>query len=119
MILIVEDNADSANLLTLYFRMRDKTAVVMTSGKDAIDFLQVQMPKAILLDYHMPGMDGVTLIKEIRSDPRLASTPIFMITGDMRITNAFVRGAGATGLYHKGRFEWEDLVRDVLAAIGE
>jgi CheY-like chemotaxis protein len=56
-----------------------------SSGLKAIDFLNKNKihrrpPSLIILDYNMPGMNGIESYKEIRKDPLLDSIPIVLLT---------------------------------------
>lgn len=49
-------------------------------SKDALKRAFEQAPDLIITDYNMPGMNGIELVKRIRSTPSLADTPIIMVT---------------------------------------
>lgn len=117
MILIVEDDADARNLLTLFFQMHGQPTLACTSAKIALEHLQSLLPVAILLDYHMPEMDGLEFLDLLKSDDRFRDIPVFMISGDARLNTAFLLQRGARGFYYKGTFDWSDLVRDVMSAV--
>lgn len=57
------------------------------NGQGALDFLYrrppfetVPRPHLILLDLHMPGMDGCEVLRQVKSDPELCSIPIVMLS---------------------------------------
>lgn len=52
------------------------------SGLDAFDLMKETIPDLILLDYHMPIMDGFQVIENMRADERLRDIPIIMLTAD-------------------------------------
>lgn len=51
------------------------------SGAAALNQLKTVQPKLILLDYMMPGMNGLDTLKQIHQNPRLAELPVIMLTG--------------------------------------
>ena len=54
----------------------------LKSGEEAICFLQEQRPDLILLDIHMPGMDGFETIAAVRGDEKTADIPVIFLTAD-------------------------------------
>jgi diguanylate cyclase len=66
------------------------------NGLDALRAALIQVPAIVLLDVDMPGMDGYTVCRRLRSDLRFASIPIVMVTGHndaAAISLAFEAGA--------------------------
>ena len=51
-----------------------------TSGQEAIDFAQSEIPHIILMDIQMPDIDGVSAIRHIRTLPNLQKIPIIALT---------------------------------------
>lgn len=51
------------------------------NGSDALQAALAQNASIVLLDVDMPGMDGFSVCRRLRSDPRFANTPIVMVTG--------------------------------------
>src|ERR1700759_9287 len=80
-VLLVDDQP--ARLLTYESILQGVgvTCVRATSGKDALALLLRQSFALILLDVHMPEMDGYETARLIREHPRFERTPIIFITG--------------------------------------
>ena len=76
-ILVVDD--DTANLkMASRILSREKMRVsCMKSGEDAIKFLQENKPDLVLLDVHMPGMDGFETISHLSSNEKTVSIPAY------------------------------------------
>lgn len=76
-ILIVDDNSEYYELMNFYFNREGIYTAWATNGHDALEFLEkTSLPNLILLDLHMPKMDGVTFCKYKAAIPRLASIPV-------------------------------------------
>lgn len=80
LILLAEDN--EANILTLssYLRAKGYRLQVAKNGRAAIKLAQAELPNVLLMDIHMPGMDGLTAIQHIRKLPTLSKMPIIALT---------------------------------------
>ena len=92
LILLVEDNADD-EALTLRALNKNKIAnriVVVRDGAEALDFLfatgsyagrdLTDMPQVILLDLKLPKIDGLEVLRRIRSDSRTHRLPVVVLT---------------------------------------
>ena len=79
-ILIVEDHADIAELVTHYLQKAAHTTTVVTSGADVVPSLLRIPADAVILDVMLPEMDGLQVCQAIRREPALAATPILMVT---------------------------------------
>ena len=78
-VLIADDNAD----MRLYLRrlLTDAYDVeTVSNGGEALTAIQRRKPDLILSDVMMPVLDGLELVKTVRSDPNLASLPILLLS---------------------------------------
>ena len=91
-ILLVEDNPDDVEL-TLRSLRKNKLANeihVARDGEEALDFLYCrgvhkdrdphQTPKVVLLDLKLPKVDGLEVLRAIKTDPRLKPIPVVVLT---------------------------------------
>ena len=76
-ILIVEDEAKLAQLMADYLSLDDFDCHILNNGDLVIDWVKQNLPQFILLDLMLPGKDGISLCREIRS---FSNVPIIMVT---------------------------------------
>jgi two-component system, response regulator len=94
-ILLVEDNADEAELTirTLGKSNLAGNLLHLRDGEEAIDFLfskdLVRFPKLVLLDLKMPKMDGIDVLRKIKSDPVRKVIPVVMLTSSNEERDVF------------------------------
>ena len=79
-ILLVEDIASNRELIKLILSKKNCSLDIAINGKKAIEYLQNNKPDLILLDIHMPVMDGYETIQIIRNDEKLKSIPVVALT---------------------------------------
>lgn len=80
-ILVIDD--DKLNLKTAKKILDEFFHVTcMESGKEALDYLGTHLPDLILLDIHMPEMDGFEVLKEIKANPHTKDVPVIFLTAD-------------------------------------
>ena len=82
-ILVVDDEVDVAGAIESRLRASGfevTTAHDGVSGLEAVDQLQ---PDAILLDIRMPQMDGLTVLRHLKSNPKTASTPVVVLSASL------------------------------------
>jgi two-component system response regulator BaeR len=76
-ILVVEDDEDLGEILVRFIEASGYNVTWFKSGEGVIDHVQNSMPHLILMDVMLPGVDGVTLTKQIR---QFSDVPIIMVT---------------------------------------
>ena len=79
-ILIADDDAQIVRLVKSYLEKDGFAVLTAFDGEQALHILRAERPDLAVLDVMMPKRDGFALVKLVRSDPQLASTPIFMLT---------------------------------------
>ena len=83
-ILVVDD--DRASRLMLTHALEDAGYVCRQSkdGTEALKILHTEGPSLLLLDFHMPELNGAQLLSRLRADPdpAIAQLPAIMLTGD-------------------------------------
>jgi CheY-like chemotaxis protein len=80
-VLVVEDEPSIRAALCLLLEFQGYRCTPATDGRDAIAKIDGAPPAVVVTDYMMPHMDGLSLAKAIRDDPRCAGVPIILITG--------------------------------------
>ncbi len=95
-IMVVDDDSTTRKILGLYLKGKGYNTVFAENGLDAIEKLAVEDVNLILTDLNMPYMDGLELIKNLKSNESLKQIPILMVTtedDDVEREKAFQAGA--------------------------
>lgn len=79
-VLLVDDNQDNLGLLARRLQRRGYLVSQATNGLEALQHLRSQATDLVVLDIMMPDMDGIEVLKRVRSDPQLATLPVIMAT---------------------------------------
>jgi len=77
---IVEDDPDQLSVLEIHLESAGLRTVGIHSGYDAVARLAELRPDIVLLDVDLPGVDGDTVCRTLKSMPALAATPIVFLT---------------------------------------
>jgi PAS domain S-box-containing protein len=87
-VLIVDDEPDAREGLRHMLEDHGYQVAESANGREALDYLRElpAPPRAILLDLRMPVMGGREMLRELRKDPRLAQTPVVLLSADANIT---------------------------------
>ena len=96
-VLVVEDHPLNMKLTADLLELHGFGVVKATDGESALQLLQTSRPDLILLDLHLPGMDGLQVFQKIKADPRLSATPVIALTASaMRDEEERIRAVGFT-----------------------
>ena len=79
-VLVIDDDPTIARIAKLTLRSRGYDVVVSEDTHSGLIELFREKTNLILLDYMLPEQNGLSFLKEIRSDPELAEIPVIMIT---------------------------------------
>ena len=78
-ILVIDDEPGIRELLDTLLRRKGYDVVLAESGRKGLELFRRERPDVIVLDLKMPGMDGLTVLQQVRSlDPR---KPVIVLTG--------------------------------------
>lgn len=110
-IMAVDDSATMRSLISFALRGAGFEVVEAVDGHDAITKLATKRVDLIVTDLNMPNLDGIGLIREVRSKGSHRFTPILMLTTESDpARKAAGQEAGATGWVVKP-FEPEQLLK--------
>lgn len=79
-ILVVEDDPRIQELLQYNLKKERFSVLSANSAEQALQTLERTSPQLVLLDLMLPGMDGLTLCRRLKSEPQWRSIPIIMLT---------------------------------------
>jgi len=101
-ILIVDDNATNRKLACDVLAWDGCTVEQAESAVHALALLPSFRPDLILMDISMPGMDGLTLTRQLKADPTTRDVPIVALTASaMKGDDHRAREAGCDGYISK------------------
>ncbi|RMG96248.1 MAG: response regulator [Chloroflexi bacterium] len=79
---IIEDNEDLAALFSEVLESADYETEIIYDGQTAMSRLAQSTPDVIILDMHLPHIDGRKILDYVRAEPRLAETRVVVATAD-------------------------------------
>ena len=102
LILIVEDNEKNRKLVRDILQFKGYPLLEAETAEEGIRLAKEKMPALILMDFHLPGMNGIEAFKVLRADPRTSSIPIIAVTASaMTEDRKRIIDAGFDGLQTK------------------
>ncbi|MBX3064360.1 MAG: response regulator [Anaerolineae bacterium] len=81
-ILIVDDEKATVELLQRFFHIKGYEAVGALRGDHGLLMVKVESPDVVILDLMMPDMDGMEVLRQLRSNPDTVSLPVLMLTAN-------------------------------------
>jgi len=118
LILIVEDNEKNLKLVRDVLQVKDYQTLEAGTAEDGIKLAGEHKPDLILMDIHLPGMNGIDALRVLRSDTATAPIPVIAVTASvMQQDRKLITDAGFDGYVGKpiNLKEFLDAVRDMLA----
>jgi DNA-binding response OmpR family regulator/cellulose synthase/poly-beta-1,6-N-acetylglucosamine synthase-like glycosyltransferase len=79
-ILCIDDEESIRKLVTTALRRAGYEVITANNGHEALERLREAIPDLIISDINMPGMDGLSFLRELRSDASLKEIPLILLT---------------------------------------
>ncbi len=101
-VLIIEDNEENRRLLLFILQLENAEVLEAEDAEKGISIAQREQPDLILMDMHMPGMDGLSATRLLRADPQTREIPIIIVTASaMMHDQAVILASGCDSLITK------------------
>lgn len=84
-VLVVEDSSTIASVVKYFLELEGFEVATAKDGEEGLQAAQLQLPRVIVTDCHMPGMDGMTMVQGLRSDPRTRKIVVLMLTSESSV----------------------------------
>lgn len=102
LILIVEDNEKNRKLVRDILQFKGYQILESETAEEGIRLAREKQPALVLMDFHLPGMNGIEAFKVLRADASTKSIPIIAVTASaMTEDRQKIIGAGFDGLQTK------------------
>ena len=80
-VLLVEDDPSARPALGRVIRRAGYACLTADDARQGLEFARARKPDLIITDYQMPGMNGLSFLRELRNDPTLKEVPAIVLTG--------------------------------------
>jgi two-component system CheB/CheR fusion protein len=116
-VLVVDDDVDSLHLIQAALNYAGALVTTALSASIALDTLHRVVPHVIVSDLRMPGMDGLSFVREILKMPALRTVPVLAVTGYADLyTRRELHAVGFAGLLPKP-IGFPDLISTIAVLI--
>ncbi len=79
-VVVIEDDPSSAELVGVHLTAAGLRTVAVRTGEEGLAAIRALRPTAVVLDIHLPGMDGWDVLSVLKGDPKLASIPVVIVS---------------------------------------
>ena len=118
-VLLAEDEPNIAESLAFLLERAGFTVEVAPDGRGALESALAAMPDLMMLDVMLPGLDGLSVLKELRADNRTQTLPIIMLTAKGQQEDRDAAVAAGANLFITKPFANRELVDAVQALIAD
>jgi DNA-binding response OmpR family regulator len=117
-ILVVDDDADIRRFVEMNLRLEGYRVMSAADGAMALAMASTDVPDLVLLDVMMPGMDGIEVVRRLKSDVATAAIPVILLSAKAQATD--ISGGLEAGAddYITKPFDPLELLDKVAALIG-
>jgi len=81
--LIVEDNEKNRKLVRDTLRVKGYETIEAETGEDGVRLAKEARPALVLMDIQLPGIDGITALKQLREDAATRGIPVIAVTASV------------------------------------
>ena len=101
-ILFIDDDPMTLETLSRSVEIFGHQALIASSGEQAQELVAGQSPDLIMTDMNLPDIDGISLVKHLKADPRSSTIPIIVLSASPEIdANEIALAAGAEEFLEK------------------
>ncbi len=115
-VVVIEDDPSSSELVQVHLGAAGLRAVPVPSGEQGLEAIRALRPTAVVLDIHLPGMDGWDVLSAVKADPALADIPVVVVSVLPERGRGFALGAADYLVKPVGR---EELLGAVWRAVSD
>ena len=116
-VLIIDDEKGILKMYSEYLAQSGIETITATDGEVGIKMAKEQKPNVIFLDIIMPRYNGLDVLKDIKNDPDLKNTPVFLLTNlPAESSGPKAKELGASGYLVKANYEPKSLLEIVKSA---
>jgi two-component system phosphate regulon response regulator PhoB len=116
-ILVVDDEPDIVDLIRHHLQREHYDVRTAADGEQALAEARSRVPDLIVLDLMLPGIDGLEICRQLRSDARTAHVPIIMLTAKGEESDAVIGLAQGADDYVRKPFGVKELVARIGARL--
>ena len=117
LILIVEDNEKNRKLVRDVLQVKGYKTIESETAEEGLKLATEKYPSLILMDIQLPGMDGITALKHLRTDPETKTIPVIAITASaMTNTRQAMLAEGFDG-YQSKPISVKDFLEEVHSVL--
>ena len=115
--LIVEDNSDLGGSIVECLKEEGIEAKLARDGDQAMRLVDSLSPSVVVLDLMMPRRDGFSVLRELRSDGRIATLPVIVVTAIFGLSERLYATELGAADYIAKPFKLEDLLSRIVALL--
>jgi two-component system, cell cycle response regulator DivK len=119
LILIIEDNEKNRKLCRDVLQVKGYKTIESETAEEGLKLALNQSPNLILMDIQLPGMDGITAMKQLKADPDTQSIPIIAITASAMTHNRQTMMAEGFDGYQTKPISLKDFLAEVQRVLGQ
>jgi DNA-binding response OmpR family regulator len=117
LVLIVEDDVDLGSSIVEYLKEEGIDAKLARDGDQAMRMVDSMSPSVVVLDLMMPRRDGFSVLRELRSDGRISTLPVIVVTAIFGLSERLYATELGAADYITKPFRLEDLLARIVALL--
>jgi two-component system cell cycle response regulator DivK len=119
LILIIEDNGKNRKLIRDLLQVKGYQTIDTETAEDGLKLAEEKTPALILMDIQLPGMDGITAMKQLKAAPKTNRIPIVAITASAMTHNRQTMLAEGFDGYQTKPLNLKEFLADVDRLVAE
>jgi two-component system cell cycle response regulator DivK len=113
LILIIEDNEKNRKLVRDVLQFKGYRTMETETAEEGLRLAVEKSPALILMDIQLPGIDGITALKQLRADPRTKQIPVIAVTASAMMHNRQTMSAEGFDGYQTKPISLKDFLEEV------
>lgn len=85
--MIIEDNEKNRKLCRDVLNVKGYQTIESETAEEGLTLVREKKPNLVLMDIQLPGIEGITALKQLRADPEMAHVPVIAITASAMTHN--------------------------------